>query len=407
LIGTPSATVQTRLPIASRPVSATGYKTIFSFNGSGGAKPYGNLLVYNGALYGTTADGGANGDGTVFKLTTSGKETVLYSFRGGADGMTPEGGLAELNGKLYGTTYEGGASSCEFSGHGCGIVFEISTSGKERVLHAFTGGVGGNVDGSFPGYGSLQVLNGTLYGMTGLGGEWGHGTVFGITPSGKETLSYSFGYGRERHKGQDGAIPLFGLTAVHGVLFGMTQYGGGFRYGRDGSCGGFGCGTIFKLSTSGRELSLHRFKGAPQGENPVANVLYVRGKLYGVTGDGGTYGGGTAFATGTSLRKAVTFHSFQGAPDGDVPSGVLVSSNGVLYGTTEGGGSPECTCGTIFAFTSSGTENILHDFGSASGDGSDPVGGLIELDGVLYGTTTNGGADGYGTVFALKEPGKR
>jgi uncharacterized repeat protein (TIGR03803 family) len=113
------------------------------------------------------------------------------------------------------------------------------------------------------------------------------------------------------------------------------------------------------------------------------------------------------FSTGTYLRKAITFHSFRGAPlDGDAPSGALVSSKGVLYGTTQGGGNYQCTCGTIFAMSASGTESILHEFGSAVGDGSDPVGGLIELDGVLYGTTTKGGAYGYGTVFAVDEPSR-
>jgi uncharacterized repeat protein (TIGR03803 family) len=361
------------------------------------------LLAYNGALYGTTSGGGANGDGTIFKVTTSGEETVLYSFKGGTDGTRPEGGLTELNGKLYGTTYEGGDSSCEFSGHGCGTVFEVSTTGKERVLHAFTGGYTKNADGNFPGYGAMQVLNGTLYGTTELGGEWGHGTVFGITPCGKEAVTYSFGYEREHRMGPDGAFPLFGLAAVRGALFGMTEDGGGLRYGRGGSCKGFGCGTIFKLLTSGREASLHHFKGSPQGANPVATLLSVGDTLYGTTRDGGTDGSGTVFAAATSIERALTLHSFQGAPsDGSVPSGVLVSSNGVLYGTTEGGGNSECTCGTIFALTTSGTESILHDFGSASGDGSDPVGGLVELDGVLYGTTTSGGANGDGTVFALK-----
>jgi uncharacterized repeat protein (TIGR03803 family) len=282
--------------------NASGYKILFAFSGFDGAKPYGALLAYNGALYGTTAGGGANGAGAIFKLTMSGKETVLYSFTGGADGATPEGGLTELNGKLYGTTYEGGDSKCEFSGHGCGVVFELSMSGKERVLHAFSGGVEG-AEGSFPGYGSLQVVNGTLYGMTELGGEGAHGTVFGITPSGKETLNYSFGYGRERHKGHDGAIPLFGLTVSHGLLFGATQDGGGMRYGRRGSCGGFGCGTLFKLTTWGKEVSLHRFKGAPQGETPLGNLIYVGDGLYGTTGAGGTNSYGTIFATKSFLKK--------------------------------------------------------------------------------------------------------
>ncbi len=386
--------------------SASGYKTLFSFNGSDGAKPYGNLLAYDGALYGTTSAGGANGAGTIFKLTTSGKETVLYNFTGGADGAIPQAGLVELDGKLYGTTNEGGDSSCQFSGHGCGVVFEMTASGKERVLHAFSGGIEGT-DGSFPGYGSLQILNGTLYGMTDLGGLGAHGIVFGITPSGKETLNYSFGDGRERHKGRDGAIPLFGLTILHGVLFGTTQYGGGMRYGRRGSCGGFGCGAIVKLTTSGEEVALHRFKGAPQGERPIGNLIYMGGVLYGTTGSGGTSSAGTIFTTGLSLKKAITLHSFQGAPtDGANPTGVLVSSNAVLYGTTQTGGSPACTCGTVFAIMASGEESILHDFGASSDDGSGPVGGLIDVGGVLYGTTTAGGAKGVGTVFALEEPRK-
>ena len=147
---------------------------LYSFGGASGDGHYpdASLINVNGTLYGTTLGGGANGDGTVFAITTSGSETVLYSFKGGSgDGENPYASLINVDGKLYGTTTEGGAN-------GGGTVFAISTSGTETVLHSFKGRQGG---GDKP-YASLIKVNRRLYGTTYAGGANGCGIAFSLTP---------------------------------------------------------------------------------------------------------------------------------------------------------------------------------------------------------------------------------
>ncbi len=152
------------------------------------------------------------GYGTVFKITTSGKETVLHSFGGSSrdDGGEPEAGLINLNGTLYGTTSVGGKNAT-------GTVFSITTSGIETLLYSFK--VFGSGDGANPEAGLLNV-KGTLYGTTSYGGTFGYGTVFSITPSGKETVLHSFG------GSGDGNEPFAGLINVKGTLYGTTTSGG-------------------------------------------------------------------------------------------------------------------------------------------------------------------------------------
>ena len=138
------------------------------------------LLDINGTVYGTTKYGGANNRGTVFSITTSGTETVLHSFGGAGDGVFPYGGLINVDGTLYGTTSNGGSISCGVRYgdiHGCGTVFKMTTFGRERVLHSF-GGIG---DGKYP-YGGLLNVHRTLYGTTTAGGSRDAGTVFSIAP---------------------------------------------------------------------------------------------------------------------------------------------------------------------------------------------------------------------------------
>lgn len=128
----------------------------------------------NGTLYGTTLNGGSNNDGTVYSVSTSGDEKVLYSFHG-YDGLRPYGGLVDMNGTLYGTTQRGGSPGCK---NGCGIVYSITTQGEEHVLYSF--GSTAN-DGESPSSGLINV-NGTLYGTTVGGGTYGNETVFALTP---------------------------------------------------------------------------------------------------------------------------------------------------------------------------------------------------------------------------------
>jgi uncharacterized repeat protein (TIGR03803 family) len=369
---------------------------IHSFGASGdGSVPHASLLNVNGTLYGTTTAGGntagslcfPGGCGTVYRVTTDGQENVVYSFSG-ADGAAPSGSLVAVKGTLYGTTGYGGA--------GLGTVFSVTQSGKESVLHSFTS----KPDGASPDS-NLIDFKGKLYGTTSEGGAHNYGTVFRITPSGREKVLYSFKGGSYG----DGSSPQAGLTELGGVLYGTT-----FR-------GGSGAGTVFKLTLSGNERVIYRF--APyrhDAQGPGSTLVYLNGRLYGTTWFGGSnYGSGTVFSVTTSGKEKV-LHSFKGSPDGAFPFGGLVNVNGTLYGTTwEGGisyGETNSGVGTVFSIDPSGKERMIYRFGSPP-DAALPGAGLIDVNGTLFGTAASGGtysstncpgagyAYGCGAVFAL------
>ena len=178
----------------------SGSETVlYSFTGgSDGGYPYARLVMdSSGNLYGTTLGGGASYSGTVFKLDTSGIETVLYSFGGGNDGALPVAGLImDSAGNLYGTTDAGGAAND-------GTVFKLDRSGNETVLHAFAGSDGAHPEGVLP----LDSAGKSL-GSTRDGGSSGNGTAYRVGPSGQETVLYSF------KGGKDGANPEGG--SCHG-----------------------------------------------------------------------------------------------------------------------------------------------------------------------------------------------
>ncbi len=227
-------------------------------------------------LYGTTYSGGGNGCfkpgcGTVFKITTSGAENVVYRFAGGSDGDDPLASVTNVNGVLYGTTSGGGANNA-------GTVYKITTLGNETVLHSF----GSVSDGEAP-YAALIDVNGVLYGTTDLGGSGcsspGCGTVFTITTAGAESVLHSFA------GGSDGQSPFSVLTDVNGVLYGTTTVGGA-----NGDNG-----TVFKVTRAGAESVVYSF-AASDGAQPVAGLVNVHGVLYGTTSEGGASGDGTVFS---------------------------------------------------------------------------------------------------------------
>ena len=222
-----------------------------------------------GNLYGTTVFGGSRdcggaGCGTVFKLDTTGKETVLHMFKGSkTDGANPDSGvIRDAAGNLYGTTQAGGAAL--FCRGGCGTVFKLDTAGKLTILYRFTGRTGGG-----PASGGLvRDPSGNLYGTTPNGGVFqnncntasgrGCGAVFRIDTTGKETVLYSF------TGGKDGWFPVGGVVRdAAGNLYGMTTGGGDFNCNP-----GFGCGTVFKVDTTGKETVLHNFASGEDGELP-------------------------------------------------------------------------------------------------------------------------------------------
>lgn len=381
------------------------YKTLFSFDVTDGEYPeFGSLIDVGGTLYGMTLLGGAydqasGGAGTVFKLTTNGVQTVLHSFGSGNDGAYPLSiSLVDIHGTLYGTTSGGGSgSSC--SG-GCGTVFSVTKSGTEKVLYSFKGGT----DGWDPDAGLIAV-NGVLYGTTFCGGEFDQGsqcvggTVFSVTTRGKEKVIYSFG------SGSDGANPQAALSFANGTLYGTTDNGGGI-----------GGGTVYSLTTSGSEHVLHSFclqKSCADGYLPRAPVLSLNSTLYGTAAGGGAYEKGIAYSISAS-GAFQDLHDFGNGSDGIYPNAGFIAVNGMLYSTTDCGGRYNATgCihgmapgGTVFSLKTSGSENVVYSFGKTSTDGAQPFSTLIAINNTLYGATLDGGASGSnggaGTVFALK-----
>lgn len=182
-------------------------------NGTDGQFPYGRLtLGSDGNFYGMTAEGGVNGKGTIFRITPAGAETVLWSFGGAGDGSTPLSNLTlGTDGNFYGMTIEGGANAW-------GTIFKFTPGGAETVLHSFTGGLdGGQPEGSL-----LEGSDGNFYGTAEFGGAVTHGNIFQVTPSGAETVLWSFG-----SVVSDGLVPRGDLiVGPGGALYGMTEGGG-------------------------------------------------------------------------------------------------------------------------------------------------------------------------------------
>jgi uncharacterized repeat protein (TIGR03803 family) len=364
-----------------------GFKTLYSFQcGADGSHPHAGLFrASSGNLYGSTYYGGSGGKGVVFKVTASGVETVLHSFVGGTDGQYPSASLAQdTAGNLYGTTTSGGTS-------GNGAVFMLTPTGTEAILHSFTG----VPDGSAPSAGLVADVAGNFYGTTVSGGAFGQGTVYKITPAGTESVLHSFA-----GPPTDGSAPSAALTIDSaGNLYGTTLNGGSS-----------GLGMAFELSPSGVETVLHNFAGGQtDGAGPAASLLRdSSGNLYGTAYAAGMSSTGIAFKLSASGAETVLF-AFDGHTQGRSPAaGMIEDAKGNLYGMTEFGGSGPCelsACGLVFELTG-GKEKVLHNFEGAPTDGANPYRGsslIADSSGNLYGTTANGGAGNCGTVFMLVE----
>jgi uncharacterized repeat protein (TIGR03803 family) len=374
--------------------------------GGDGAAPQAGLIVgSDGNLYGTTI-GGGTGNGTVFRLTPTGGGSVVYAFgaAGAGDAAQPFGGLVQDGaGNLYGTTLAGGA-------HAAGAIYRISPGGTESLVYSFGAD---ESDGTVP-YGGL-VLDGAgnLWGTTSQGGAQGFGTVFTVSPSGTETVVYSFTGGTA-----DGANPYAGLAAANGSFYGTTT-----------AAGANGGGTVFQITpTSGTGAApsatftpLYSFGNGSDVAVPYAPLLLGNdGNFYGTGYEGGQYGAGGVFVI-TPAGTETLLYSFSGggnvvgSADGASPYGGLIEdSRGNFYGTTVYGGAYDE--GTVYRITvgpagTDSSELLLYSFsgaGSGNGglggslDGANPYGPLVlAADGSIYGTTFGGGTDGGGVVFAL------
>ena len=374
------------------PARAQAFTALYSFKGgTDGYLPASGLIRDSaGNLYGVTFRGGdSNCDrglscGVVFKIDANGKETVHHRFAGKADGAYPSGSLTlDSAGNLYGTSNYGGNLACD-KGYGCGTVFKLDTTGKLTALHIFSG-----TDGASPNGSLIVDAAGNLYGTTFAGGNSSNsGTVFKIDASGNYAVLYRF-TGKV-----DGKNPLAGVVRDSaGNLFGTT-YQGGTRY--------FGSGTVFKLDKTSKLTVLHTFipNGLLDGAYPNAGVSPYGEDFYSTTSGGGTSEFGTVFKLDKANNETVLYN-FAGGTDGRYPqnSPVVHDASGNLYGTTENGGDSNDD-GTVFMLDATGNETLLHTFNGT--DGSRPMAGVIvDSAGNLYGTTYQGGAFGYGTVFKI------
>ena len=464
-------------------VDPSGHETVlYTFTGGNdGAYPNGVIRDLQGNLYGTASNGGATGFGVVYKVDTSGNETVLYTFTGGNDGGDPSAGvIRDLQGNLYSTAYGGGA-------FGAGVVFKVDLSGNETVLYTFTGGN----DGGYPSASVTRDWVGNLYGTTAFGGASGLGVVFKLTPTGEETVLHTFTrgpYGNQPDNAGvilDGAGNLYGTTSFNGAggggtvykldpggnpavlyafpgppggqyprasgvifgsdghLYGATNYGGGHGAGvlyqmdahgdetvlytfafttangfgqpdegvirdSDGNLYGatfigqadvgYGFGVVYKVDPAGHATVLHNFTNGTDGGYPNNVIRDSKGNLYGTASSGGASGNGVVFKIDLSGNETVLYN-FTGAADGAGPNGGLIGdSAGNLYGTTNGGGAG---AGVVFKLDTSGNLTVLHTF-SGGADGGYPLSGVIrDSAGNLYGATQAGGTSGSGVVFKI------
>ncbi len=386
------------LTFLAAPLSAQTLTTLHAFaGGTDGALPFdGVVRDTHGNLYGTTGYGGdpscnssftPSGCGTVYKLDPSGKETILHAFTGASDGQVPTTQVLLSGSNLYGTTSQGGDVAS-------GTVFELNQKGQKVAQYSFQGGT----DASVPFAGLIQD-GGAIFGTGYFGGTNGDGAVFALNCSAvatcREVVLHSFVGGAN-----DGSNPNSALVPQSGALVGSTVYGG------SGTCNnGFavGCGTVYKLTQIGETL-LHSFTGT---DGTYPGVLIPDGKsgFYGITGQGGSSGKGTVFQM-SSTGVVTTLYTFMGGSDGSNPGGLIENSSGNLFGTTYGGGASGN--GTIFELSPNRqggwTETVLYSFtNGADGGGPQPGIALDQQNHTIYGSTVGGGdpSCGCGTVFAL------
>jgi uncharacterized repeat protein (TIGR03803 family) len=386
-------------------VEAQTFTPLYSFTGLGGgggstnrdgAYPCGGLVISGSMVYGTANAGGTNGFGTVFGLNDGGFNFEnLHNFADSSkDGGSPLDGLVISGNTVFGTAYDGGAA-------GNGTIFRVNTDGTGFTnLHSFGGlannpvGVGTNGDGASPTAGLILAGN-VLYGTAADGGTNGMGTVFALHTDGTSfTNLHNF------TSGSDGANPNAGLVLSGNTLYGTAELGGNYGMGTVFAVSTNG-GTVNSLhSFSQASDGSHPLAGLVLS----GNTLFGTASAGGSGGSGTVFEIATS---GGGFRNLYSFTATNGSPatnnDGAHPVAGLVRSANNLYGTTAAGGASGY--GTLFGLTTNGTGfNALYTFTNGT-DGGNPQAGLLLSGNTLYGTATNGGSSNSGTVFMLVVPG--
>jgi uncharacterized repeat protein (TIGR03803 family) len=342
------------------------FSTVWEFSGGDGGFPLDGVIQgSDGNFYGTTSQGGANGGGTVFRISPSGALTTLHNFAG-SDGRRPGAGLVQgADGNFYGTTSDGGAN-------GFGTVYRIDNAGSFTVVHSFVGCEESATR-------LVQATDGYLY-WSGSRNGCSHGAVFRIDTAGTVTTLYNFSTSWD---GPDGFYPSQIIQGNDGAFYGTSQ---------GGVLGG---GTIFRIDGSGSLTVLHNFRtdepapssGLAQGSD---------GSFYGVT-----KGGFSVFRL-DGAGAFTTLHVFNDSEGKFLFSGVIVGGDGSLYGSASRGG-PNLI-GTVFQIDRFGAFSTVHSFANAEGYYS--YAGLVRgSDGRFYGTTMEGGPDDKGAFFRVDTSG--
>jgi uncharacterized repeat protein (TIGR03803 family) len=392
-----------------------GEKVLLRFNGTDGEHPWGNLIAgKEGNLYGVTAAGGIDcaqnsGCGLVFRLSkVSGvwKETVLHKFTGGNDGYLPNSLVLDSASNIYGTTMNGGGrgGSCN-QGTACGVVFQLTPTATgtwpEKILYRFGGGNGVGPD-------ALAFdSQGNLYGTTRNGGggspicvpTGGCGVLFKLTPTASVPWTLTAVHVFPYNSSDDPGLPM-GLAIGAGDVIYVTT---------DNSI------VQFTPGTSGWTSSvIHSFNGNGDGLFPSgAAILDAAGNLYGATGQGGSLNRGIVYelspGSGGGWTESILYSFGTGSDGRGADSQLAFDGAGNLYGATMYGGGtagkcPPVGCGIIFELTPSSSvpwpESLPVRFGGTNG--VHPAGGLVlNTDGNLYGTASQGGATFDGVLFEV------
>jgi len=309
---------------------------------------------------------------------------TLHSFDGAAEGTSTSAPLIQASdGLFYGVN--------RFDGpNGRGTLFRMTSNGTVTVMHAFTGGD----DGATPGGQLIQAPDGHLYGTAAEGGLYNRGVAFRITLAGDFTVLHAFG-----DTADAGRTPGALIRSAGGEFYGTTCTGGASDHG-----------TVFRMTDTGETTTVYSLTDGDLGRCPFGLLIATDGNFYG-TASGGTLGVGIAFRL-TRSGGFTTLHNFVRSAEGGSPNPLIQSRlDGLLYGTTRGGGLLDFSAGILYRMTTNGAFEIVHTFGSGGSAGAFPAGRLVEgTDGSFYGVTENGGLPfSYytttGTVFRVTRGG--